>query len=711
MITTIFKVPVFRYSIIFLLFALLCGITFYISNQYAKAQKLHHDVEKLLAIKANASQIDSCILTLYNADNDTRLFSVTGDARYLAQFARQIKEVDSILGHLSKTRDFSANSSSKKILDLMDRKSTKTTDYLRLRDLSDSLIASSLKNHTIVNSKEHKKNLANIATDTILGQKEKKLLGRLFGAFSRNQSGHSPSKQATSKSSQKTDTALIASLAAAPYLTYYRKLNAATSKMKAKEREMLYINSSILHELIATLKNYKNEETYYVNLHRKQLKSNLNLIFSGFSELTILAIALFLGLIATMAYNLWKIFRHERWLVSYSEKANRVALEKSTFLANMSHEIRTPLNSIAGFAEQLENGPLNPEQAVQIKAISSSADLLLNVVNQVLDFSKYENGKMNFDSAPFRLHKVIKEIIVSMGVLAQQKALYLHTELDYDETVFLVGDAFRLRQVMMNLVGNAIKFTSKGGILLKVWLVQPQGLSPELHIEITDTGIGISAQHLPLIFKEFTQAGAGRQQNRSGTGLGLAISKSIIELQGGEITVQSEQHKGSVFRFQIPFEIGEKESLPGTAVFDESSARILLRDKHVLLAEDNSMNVLLATTILQKWNMTYEVAYNGKEALSLFKKTDFDLVMTDIQMPEMDGVELTAEIRGIADPEKAKIPILAITANVAKEDHEVYFSSGIDAIALKPFFEKELIDKIDSLLKNFNTGRTDLGRA
>lgn len=232
-----------------------------------------------------------------------------------------------------------------------------------------------------------------------------------------------------------------------------------------------------------------------------------------------------------------------------------------------------------------------------------------------------------------------------------------------------------------------------------------------LHVAVIDTGIGISAQHLPTIFKEFTQVVVGGKQSRGGTGLGLTISKSIIELQGGGITVESEPDKGSAFIFQIPFALSESNDQILMGDFDETSARMLLRNKHVLLAEDNIINVLLATTMLKKWNMNYNVAYNGREAFSLFGKINFDLVMTDIQMPEMDGVELAAKIRSASDLEKVNTPILAITANVTKEDHQTYFSSGIDAIELKPFFEKELIDKIDSLLKNITPTRVNLGGA
>ncbi|MES2457918.1 MAG: ATP-binding protein [Bacteroidota bacterium] len=528
--------------------------------------------------------------------------------------------------------------------------------------------------------------------------KQRKLFGRIADAFSPKKAPQND----TAFTSVPEETAAAAGPVTVRQNNYYKKLYRTTIGMRTQEREMLFINSRIIKELIDVLKRYKSQEELYSANRNKALRGTLNTIFAGVSELSVLTGVFLMMLIITLLYNTWRIFRHEKKLVAYSEDAIRFAEEKSAFLANMSHEIRTPLNSIAGFSEQLEQSSLNTVQSGQIKAVRNSAAMLLNVVNQVLDYSKYETGKMIFEDTSFLLDKVLTEVAVSMGILAEQKGLYLRTELKYDKKLFLSGDAFRLRQVIMNLVSNAIKFTKTGEVALHAWTEAAPGGLYTLNVAVNDTGIGISQADLPFIFKEFTQAGSSRKQNRSGTGLGLAISKSIVELQGGKIFVESEPGRGSVFSFNIPFKSGQIIAGENNAAFNEQEVRVFLKNKRVLLAEDNRLNVLLAKTILHKWHMTCEVAYNGKEALNLFENNDYDLILTDIQMPEMGGVELASLVRRASDLNKAKIPILALTANVLSEDHEHYLGAGINAIALKPFLEKDLIHKIQILLSNFS---------
>ncbi|MES2458638.1 MAG: ATP-binding protein [Bacteroidota bacterium] len=704
MIKTVSKTPVFRYSLIALLISCLSFLTIFLYLKYDKAQQLRSDVNKLVAIRENSSQIDDCILTLYSADNDSRLYGATGETRYLVSFSKQIKSVDSVLNRLREMDEPPVKSSSLKISNLMDRKNLKTWDYLRLRQLSDSLIGLSLANSARLSRIQKPDTTLSVPAhtpvlDTVIVPKKKSFFGKIAGLFSK-------------KKADEQDTLLVASSAATSasvpmkpaqnksYPNYYKKLLKASVDMQHKEREMLLINSGIIQELITVLKRYKAEEQQYVASKRTELRGTLETVFLGVTELSALTAVLVGLLLITLFYNLWKIFRHDRRIIAYSEEATQFAAEKTAFLANMSHEIRTPLNAIRGFAEQLEHSELNPEQEGQIKAVRSSADMLLNVVNQVLDFSKYEIGKMQFDHSTFLVNKVMSDITISMGMLAKQKDIKLWSELNYDQSLHLCGDAFRLRQVIMNLVGNAIKFTKEGEVVLKVSLTEDEGQDPILNVAVQDTGVGIKEAELPLIFKEFTQAGSDRKQQLAGTGLGLAISKSIVEQQGGTIQVTSELGKGSIFSFSIPFKSVKVVEIEKDRVVDEQELGEVLKDKRILLAEDNAMNVMLAKTILRKWHMVCDVAYNGREALTLFEKNDYDLILTDIHMPEMGGVELTTLIRQARDKEKASVPILALTASVMQEDHDLYMGCGINAIASKPFLEKELIQKIDLVIRS-----------
>nr|WP_255494214.1 ATP-binding protein [Hufsiella ginkgonis] len=420
--------------------------------------------------------------------------------------------------------------------------------------------------------------------------------------------------------------------------------------------------------------------------------------FSEFSRLSLFTVLVLTILIVTLLYNIWKIFHNEKALVTYSQQASRYADAKSSFLAGMSHEIRTPLNSIIGFAEQLEQESLPPGSAEQVRAIRSSSDMLLEVVNQILDFSKYETGKMNIGHSPFRPSEVLKEVIDTMRILADKKGIVLGHELSFDRRLCLEGDAFRLKQVLINLLSNAIKFTNKGEVRLKAWA----GVADDhtvVYAEVKDSGIGIDKQHMALIFNEFSQVGAAQSEKQRGTGLGLAICKKIVELQHGAIQVKSAPGKGSVFSFHIPYNrVEDSPCIPGSGSESPDLGQ-QLRDKHILLAEDNKMSALLAITILKKWKMTCDVAANGVEALALFGKNVYDLVLTDIEMPEMGGVELVKEIRVSNDLDKATTPVLALTAHVMKDDHDQYLDSGINDIAVKPLLERDLVEKIAHCLE------------
>lgn len=391
-----------------------------------------------------------------------------------------------------------------------------------------------------------------------------------------------------------------------------------------------------------------------------------------------------------------KLFKHERILVSLNKRAGQEMHSKSRFLANMSHEIRTPLNSIVGFSEQLGKSKLEEEQMSQVNAIRSSSEMLLEVVNEILDFSKFEVGKINFEHLSFVPADEIMEVFNSMNVLASNKNIKLVNKVTFQNDIVIAGDRFRLKQVVMNLLTNAIKFTTEGQVVLKVQFLMDTKKQGTLKVQVEDTGIGMSKDDLELIFDEFSQVYSPATAKQQGTGLGLAICKKIVELQGGKISVSSTVGKGSVFSFEIPYEIAEKIKEVKTEHKEPVTSG--LEGKRILLVDDNKMNVLLAQTILKKWKLEYDSAYDGKEALELFRKNHYDLVLTDIQMPVMGGVELTHEIRYNNDLSKSGVPILGITAHVLQENRDAYLKAGMNDLVLKPFLEKELIDQISKYI-------------
>lgn len=407
-----------------------------------------------------------------------------------------------------------------------------------------------------------------------------------------------------------------------------------------------------------------------------------------------------IALVCIILYNIWKMYRHEKNLIYHTAHAEKNAASKAAFLAGMSHEIRTPLNSIIGFSEQLSMSELNEIQREQLDAICRSSKTLLDIVNQVLDFSKIDTGKMVFEQDPFKPREVFEEVFNTLRIQASNKGIGISKSLNFPANLTLKGDALRLKQVLINLLGNAIKFTKQGGVSLKASITSGKKNFVSLVVKVKDTGIGISKDDVHLIFGEFDQvASAQKDTSHTGTGLGLAISKKIIEQQGGYIHVSSKEGSGSIFKFSLPCEINFARETARPAKDNTTGIDLsMLRGRRLLLAEDNELNVLLLNTILKKWNIDFDIVHNGVEALDLYESSDYDVVITDIEMPEMGGIELTDRIRS-AEDQQPGVPIIALTANVFKEDHDQYISAGMDGVILKPFSEQSLFTGIISVLE------------
>ena len=722
MIAGVKKIPILRYALIVMLIVVLFGSAFYLYLHYNKAEKLRGNFEQMINARENSSLIDSCIVELYSADNSSRMYALTGRKWYSNEFSRQIKNVRRIITAINANDKQSANvAGDDELGNLVSEKKLKTDNYIKLMTLSDSLMRSAKKinealrdkNNKIVKQPVIKQIKTQVRIDTVKTVKvakapepeqKKKFFGRLFSVFNKKKKQEEFVEKPVLLA-KRTDT-IITTMTASPkvaqaYNKYYTKISDANNKLRANEREMLEINNRLISQIIGSLKKYKIAEQTYIAGSKQELNSNLSTVLYEFKRLSGVMFLLLTTVVIIILYNIWKIFRNEEELVVYTEMAEKYAQSKSRFLASMSHEIRTPLNSIIGFSEQLTQSNLTETQAEQTNAIRSSSKMLLEVVNEILDFSKYETGKMNFESAPFSPYEAIQEIATSMQVQAGKKNIALKHQINFDKALCLNGDYFRLKQVIMNLVGNAIKFTTIGEVTITAFLTEGQPGQQVLNIQIRDTGLGIDREHLPLIFEEFSQvASAQKTANYGGTGLGLAICKKIIDLQGGSIKVTSKVGRGSVFSFKLPMDIAEKAvCAKEEETVTEYDPKHLVAGKHILVAEDNKLNVLLVSTILKKWKITFDVAYNGREALQLFEDNYYDIILTDIEMPEMGGIELTQIIRANGNSGKGELPILALTANVLKEDRDKYLSVGMSGVVLKPFSEQNLIDNVAAALQ------------
>lgn len=382
----------------------------------------------------------------------------------------------------------------------------------------------------------------------------------------------------------------------------------------------------------------------------------------------------------------------KEYLSETKQQAEAATKAKSRFLANMSHEIRTPLNGIIGTIDLLQHTPLNTEQEELMLSLRSSSTHLLEIVNDVLDISKIEADKLELFEGPCNLQNIVQQVtaISSPRLKALKKNITLSSNIHPSVENEIIADESRIKQVLINLLGNAIKFTDTGSIQLEVTANHIDESLQELHFAVSDTGIGISEENIQSLFIPFNQIDSTATRKFSGTGLGLSICRKIIEEMGGRIWVESQVGKGSTFKFIIPVQVNlvrknQQQPQRNTAGIISGTE---IKPLKILVAEDNNMNQLLATKMFKKIGYIIEIANNGKEAVEMTAKFDYDLVFMDIHMPEMDGIEATEKILTSG---KEKIPIIiAMTANAVKEAEEEYLQLGMKDIVTKPFTIEQL---------------------
>ena len=368
-------------------------------------------------------------------------------------------------------------------------------------------------------------------------------------------------------------------------------------------------------------------------------------------------------------------------LVRAKDQADTANIAKSQFLANMSHEIRTPLNGILGMAQVMAREALSPAQSDRLNIIRDSGQTLLAVLNDVLDFSKIEAGRLDIDNHEFDVAEAIEAACAAFGNLAAQKDVILRTEIDPEAHGVWFGDGARLKQVIANLVSNAVKFTTEGEVVVEV---APAAFG--LHFAVRDSGIGIPAERLGDLFEKFSQVDASTTRRFGGTGLGLAISRELVELMGGRMGVTSEAGQGSTFAFDLPLEKrAERRAAPAARASEATPADAEGPAARILAAEDNPTNQLILKSLLEPLGVDLTVVANGREAVEAFVGQAFELILMDVQMPDMNGVEATAAIRAYeALHGKAAIPILALSANVMSHQVAEYLAAGMPGFVPTP---------------------------
>jgi PAS domain S-box-containing protein len=391
-------------------------------------------------------------------------------------------------------------------------------------------------------------------------------------------------------------------------------------------------------------------------------------------------------------------------LIKAREVAEESTKSKEMFLANMSHEIRTPMNAILGMSNQLAKTNLTAAQQFCLETINSASENLLVIINDILDLSKIESGKLSLEKIGFEPREVIKRAMQVLQHRAEEKGLSFTQRMEDTELApVLIGDPYRINQILLNIISNAIKFTEKGTVEVSCKVFENKTHSQALQISVNDTGIGMDEHFMHNLFQKFSQEDASVTRQYGGTGLGMSICKDLIGLMGGDITVQSKKGTGTTISFIIEFAKGDQNDLPSKEAFKANEGMLAM--KKILVVDDNEMNRLVATTILKSYGAVTVEAGTGKEAVEMLSKGLCDLVLMDIQMPIMNGFEATTFIRQHISK---SLPIIALTANAIKGDNIKCFEAGMNAYVAKPFKEEDLMKTVATQLKIINQINTNI---
>lgn len=460
-----------------------------------------------------------------------------------------------------------------------------------------------------------------------------------------------------------------------------------TNELLNKEVELINYSNILLTNILELLNEIEQKEIQQVNVDNEYISEVVNTSLDRINFIMYLFFLLIAVLAMFILFDITKTQKHRNQLLLAKEEAEHHSQVKQRFLSNISHELRTPLQSILGYSEQVQQQE-KPDRG-QLEAIHKSADHLLHIVNEVLDYSRIISGKFSFNNEPFNIKKVIDETFETIKFQAEAKNLQLQLNANFIDHQWYLGDGFRLKQVLFNLLGNAIKFTNEGEVGLTISAIDiSEAEETSFLFEVWDTGIGISEENLQKIFNDFEQEDKTIASNFGGTGLGLNIVKSLVEAQGGIIQVESEKGLGSRFKFNLILEKAEAifEEAPSNEIFQELN----LCNK-ILVVDDDPFILQLCQSILDKHKIPNHCCNSPLSILQEEWDKDINLVFTDIRMPEMSGFDFCQRVKSLS-PENCKV--IALTAQALPEEREAILNKGFDAVLMKPFKEKDLLNQI-----------------
>lgn len=627
---------------------------------------------KLLLIKDIASDLNE-------VENTIRLYSLTGDATFIQPYKQQNTNIQQ---KLSELEVFAVLGSIEKfqidtIRLLVNRK-------LLILDEIRALHRSKENSHSSFTELYSKIDTAIIQPDTIrFKQPEKK------GFFKRLFSKKDTAIQRPIIIDKSGEKEIIKQEIAG----IEQQITVQTKQLQAKEKLLFERNIQITQLLNQHIFNLEDSEQKRLESKTQEADSMAAKTYRGMAVFTITAVLLLILILFLFFRNLQRSKTYQHVLKKAKDEAESLAKAKEMFVATVSHEMRTPVNAIYGLTEQMLQKANSVEMESDLKVVHKSAEHLIALVNDTLDFSKIESQKLKIEQIDFLLDEIIQEVHTLHKDAAHKKGIELIVRNTTDKNLALRGDPVRLKQILINLITNAIKFTNHGQISLTISVEETTNQNCLLRIEVSDTGIGISKEEQHKIFDEFVQLDTELTQKQRGAGLGLAIVKKLVNLHDGKIEVESTPGKGTRFTVQIPYKKGNSDHL-SDRLFEQLFIPDGFRKLHFLIVDDEEFNLYLIKNILTKWGVSFSEAHNGREAAELAAKNRYDLILMDIRMPVMDGYEATKLI--VQHRPSAKI--IALTATSKLADIEKVQLAGMKAFLLKPFAESELLSVVLKLL-------------
>jgi signal transduction histidine kinase/CheY-like chemotaxis protein/HPt (histidine-containing phosphotransfer) domain-containing protein len=623
---------------------------------------------KLLLIKDISADLSE-------VENTIRLYSLTGNS----SFARSYRQLgDSIQKKLKTLSEYSIPGSEE--ISHIDSISLLANRKLIVWDKIRALHRSKTDAHNSFSNLYSKIDTVIIQPDTIRFKAEPKkgFFKRLFGK-----------RDTTTKQPVVIDKSKEKEIIKKEIAGIEEQISTQTKQLQSRETALFEQNIRLTQELNRLIASLETSEQKHLENKTREVDQMAEKTYRGMAAFSIVAVIFLILILILIFRNLQKNRKYQQVLKKAKAEAESLAKAKEMFVATVSHEMRTPINAIYGLTSQMLRKIGPAEMASDLGVVHKSAEHLIALVNDTLDFSKIESQKLKIEQIDFLPDEILNEIQILHKESAQKKGITLIINNKIDKNLVLKGDPIRLKQILINLITNAIKFTQLGQVTLTL---SGEDISPQtykLHIEVADTGIGISKEDLNLIFDEFVQVGSDLTQKQRGAGLGLSIVKKLVLLQDGEINVESTPGKGTRFILQIPYHPGNSENISRIQP-EQQQAPAWFANLHFLIVDDEEFNLYLIKNILNNWGVEYTEAHNGQEAVTLAGQEVFDLILMDIRMPVMNGFEAAQQIL----QQNSSARIIALTATTKPEDTQMIGQAGMHAFLPKPFPEGDLINLI-----------------